>query len=313
MNFGEVLSRAWKITWSYKVLWIFGLLATLGGSGGGNGAQNNFQGSTENQIPGIIGPTNGFDNFPTWIVPLLVLAALVLIIVIVLLGALGRAGLARGAWLADSGAERLTFSQLYAESRTYFGRVLVLGILSFVIAVALLILIGLPAGLAGAVTGGIGAICFIPLICILVPVFIAMSLVFDLGVIAVTGEDLGVEAGLRRGFEVFRAHLGEMIAIGVILWIAGAVIGFVISLPMLAIAAPFLAGWMMNGQQDMLAMGSMTVGVLLFLLYLPVLLAARAVLTTYMTTTWTLTFRRLTGRLAGTPNVIDVNPQAAVV
>ena len=26
-DFGEVLSRAWQITWKYKVLWIFDLLS----------------------------------------------------------------------------------------------------------------------------------------------------------------------------------------------------------------------------------------------------------------------------------------------
>ena len=35
-NFGEVLTRAWQITWKYKVLWIFGILAGCSeGSGGG--------------------------------------------------------------------------------------------------------------------------------------------------------------------------------------------------------------------------------------------------------------------------------------
>lgn len=313
MNFGEVLSRAWKITWNYKVLWVFGLLASLAGSGGGNGAQNNFRTGRENQIPGFTIPDVGFENAAGWIVPLLILAALVLVVVVVLLSALGRAGLARGAWLADSGAERLSFNQLFAEGRTYFGRVLVLGILSFIIAILLLLLIGLPTGLATAFTGGIGALCFLPLMCLLIPVFIAISLVFDLGVIAITGEDLGVEAGLRRGFEVFRAHLGEMIALTLVLWIGSAIVSFVISLPMLAITMPFLAGWLFNPEQEVLAMGSLMVGVILFFLYLPVLLATKAVLTTYVTTAWTLAFRRLTGRQAGTPNVIDVNPQSTVI
>ncbi len=31
MNIGEVLTRAWQITWKYKVLWIFALFASLAG------------------------------------------------------------------------------------------------------------------------------------------------------------------------------------------------------------------------------------------------------------------------------------------
>ncbi|MDZ4064541.1 MAG: hypothetical protein U1E22_07735, partial [Coriobacteriia bacterium] len=35
MDFGGILKRAWNVTWRYKILWIFGLLAG-GASGGGN-------------------------------------------------------------------------------------------------------------------------------------------------------------------------------------------------------------------------------------------------------------------------------------
>ncbi len=35
MDYGEVLSKAWKIAWKFKVLWIFGILAGCGASQGG--------------------------------------------------------------------------------------------------------------------------------------------------------------------------------------------------------------------------------------------------------------------------------------
>jgi hypothetical protein len=37
MDYGKVLSRAWEITWRWKILWILGFLASLGrGLGNGN-------------------------------------------------------------------------------------------------------------------------------------------------------------------------------------------------------------------------------------------------------------------------------------
>ena len=30
INMGEVLTKAWQITWKFKVLWIFGILAGCG-------------------------------------------------------------------------------------------------------------------------------------------------------------------------------------------------------------------------------------------------------------------------------------------
>jgi len=69
IDFGKILKRAWQILWSYKVLWIFGILLALtagGGSsfGGGNsGIQSNANNNTQGANPG----TNQFSQqFNQW-------------------------------------------------------------------------------------------------------------------------------------------------------------------------------------------------------------------------------------------------------
>jgi len=41
MKHAQILKRSWEILWSYKALWIFGIILALttasGGGGGGNG------------------------------------------------------------------------------------------------------------------------------------------------------------------------------------------------------------------------------------------------------------------------------------
>lgn len=50
MEYGKVLKRAWEITWRHRVLWIFGVVATIFGAGnqpgggGGSGLQYAFRG-----------------------------------------------------------------------------------------------------------------------------------------------------------------------------------------------------------------------------------------------------------------------------
>lgn len=63
MNFGEILSRAWKIIWKHKVLWIFGILAGCGrgGGGGGGSANSGFQSSGGNGWDGEVPP--GIEQF----------------------------------------------------------------------------------------------------------------------------------------------------------------------------------------------------------------------------------------------------------
>ena len=65
IDIGKILKRAWSILWSYKVLWIFGILLAItggGGNGGGNGGSSNsgykfngndYQGMTQSTNPTV--------------------------------------------------------------------------------------------------------------------------------------------------------------------------------------------------------------------------------------------------------------------
>lgn len=62
MDFGEVLTRAWRIVWKFKILWIFGIFASCGthngGSFNGGGSSgyetNGAPGSTPSLPPGFV-------------------------------------------------------------------------------------------------------------------------------------------------------------------------------------------------------------------------------------------------------------------
>jgi len=60
MDYGEVLSKAWQITWKYKVLWIFGILAGCGGQFGNNSFNYSLGGDGG---PGPSGPSD-IPNLP---------------------------------------------------------------------------------------------------------------------------------------------------------------------------------------------------------------------------------------------------------
>lgn len=50
IDFGKILKRGWQILWSYRVLWIFGLLLAItagGGGGGGSGPQFQLNGARD--------------------------------------------------------------------------------------------------------------------------------------------------------------------------------------------------------------------------------------------------------------------------
>ena len=53
MHYTDLIQRAWKITWCYKVLWIFGILLALAGASGGGGSGRGGGGSAVPPVPGL--------------------------------------------------------------------------------------------------------------------------------------------------------------------------------------------------------------------------------------------------------------------
>jgi uncharacterized membrane protein len=98
--------------------------------------------------------------------------------------------------------------------------------------------------------------------------------------------------GVRRGWEVVKKNIGDVLLIWLMTAIIGFVIGILIALPVLLIVVPAIIGFAASGG-DFGAAALVSAG-LCFVVYLPVLLVANGILTGYLESVWALTFLRLT-------------------
>ena len=305
-NFGEVLTRAWQIVWKHKVLWIFGILAGCGRGGGGGSGGGQVRGSGDQPFPQLeqffqqIG--QWIENNP-WIVAVLILLVIVLVIVGIFLGTIGRISLIRGTYQADGGTERLNFGELFSESMPYFWRVFGLSLLIFLIALFVFIPLALGGALFSAVTAGIGAICLLPLICLLIPLLWAFSVVIEQANVAIVLENLSIGDGFRKGWEVVRANVGPILLLTLIIFIGSGVLGFLIAIPLIAAVAPLIFGAANN------TTGPIWITVICCALYFPILLVLSGILNAYVQSVWTLTYMRLTAKppLDNPPAVLEAN------
>ena len=312
MNYGEVLSKSWKIIWKHKVLWIFGILAGCGSAraGGGGGGNFNYSFQQGELPPALENFFRQFERIPDWQVVLgigaLILFVLLLVVLAVFLSTVGRIGLIRGAQQADGDEARLTFGGLFSGSMAYFWRVFGLNLL---VGVAILLIVGLlfVMGVLGAIaTFGMLLICLIPLICVFIPLMWLVGIVVEQANIAIVVENTGVIAGLKRGWQVFRDNLGAMIVMGLILILGvGLVGGFIIGLPLVFIVAPAVVGLLIGTRSGI--GGGLLVAGLCLVAYLPVWLLLTGILTSYVESAWTLTYLRLTSK----PATLDLAPEAA--
>lgn len=290
MNFGDVLSKAWQIVWKHKVLWIFGILAGLLGSGSNN-LTYSFNGADANNLPAV----QEFTQSPEQVFPLVILGifvGLVLLVLVIFLGTIGRIGLIRGTQMADSGSTRLILGELFSGSMPYFWRVFFLNLLFGLAVAAIAIILTLGAIFGSILTLGLGLLCLVPLCCLMIPVFWAVNIFLEQANIAIVVENVGIGDGLSRGWKVFSSNLGIMIGMGLILWLISLATGLLIGIPLIFTLAPVVttALW----QAEDLFRGSVIFGVICFCLYLPVLIFLTGILTAYVKSAWTLTYLRLT-------------------
>lgn len=314
INFGEILTRAWQITWKYKVLWFFGILAgcTSGGGGGGGGGGNTGYSTGPSgfdmppELQRFIYQMENFANWVEdnlWIFVIIGLAVLLLILVSIFLGTIGRIGLIKGSYEVEQGVERLAIGELFSASMPYFWRVFGL---SFLIGLAFLVLF-IPIILVGVLSAGVGFLCLLPLICLLIPVAIVVNIVIEQANRAIVLENLGIFDGLKRGWEIARSNIGAILIMALILFGISIVLGIVIALPIFIIVFPTIFAFAMGEGQSFTPL---YLALACICLYAPVSWLLNGILTTFTQSAWTLTYLRLTQNPEAPETPVLVEPNA---
>jgi hypothetical protein len=305
MDFGAILSRAWQIIWKHKIIWVFGILA---GCSSANAGSSNLRYTFEGDLPPRLQFL--FNNMPGWetasLIGLVILFVIVAVILAIFLGTIGRVGVVRAAVQTDQETRKLEFSELFNGSMPYFWRVFGLNVLVGLAVTAAVLVLIMMIIFGGIVTLGLGLLCFIPMICLLVPISWVISVVLEQANIAIVVEDLGIMAGLERAWNVVKNNAGNYIVMALILVLGVSLIGgLIIGLPVAIVIAPAMFGVLYGSDQ------SLGVGFLLTALctgvYLPIAIFLNGILQSYVKTAWTLTFLRLTGKPAVAQAMLESN------
>lgn len=305
MDYGNILTRAWQIAWKNKALWLFGILASCGRQSGFSGQGFNFgANSTQFADPGTLPPE--MERFfyqlerslesisPEAIVGFSFAIIAFSLLVALLLGffsVYGRVTVIKGTIIAESGGSFNTAS-LASEGAAYFWRGLGLNLM---LGFALLVVVGsviLVGVIFSTLTLGIGLLCFIPLLCLLVPFGLLYRVYIEMANVALVKEDLDVMAAARRGWELMQGNWGEIILMSLILLIGGGLLGVLISLPIAFVAAPLLFA-AFSGNSDLIGSGLALSGICL-VIGLPIVILANGILRTFLEGAWTLTYNELT-------------------
>jgi len=121
---------------------------------------------------------------------------------------------------------------------------------------------------------------------------------------AVVLEEMNVLPAISRGWEVFRANLGPIIVMAIILAIIGFVTGLIIAIPVIVVVFPAVFTFAMGQGQSYSPLIFM--GVCLCI-YIPVAMVLQGIIIAYIESAWTLTYMRITRPQDNTPVVLEAN------
>ncbi len=249
MDYGELLTKAWRYLWRYKILWLFGIL---------NGCQtfnlDLSDKSGETQVGTALVERWISDEPIAWIaIGIFVFSMLLLVLVSSIVG---RIGLIRTTTLAERGEEKIRLETIFADEWGSFWRLLAFSFLtSFIAIVAFLIVFGVPflslmiliiqeAGETPGedlemALGGAMVIALLFGLCITLPVAFLINPFLQMSRIALVNEKVGIWSAIRNGWRIYRKNFGSLILLAIILLILRFLLG--VALVPIAILLSFAA------------------------------------------------------------------------
>lgn len=317
VDYGNLIERAWRLTWRHRFLWVLGFFATTTvgscsfGGGGGGPVQWQVGGREVNGLPGdvesvleLVRPwvARNLELIAAVAAVLALLGLLLLVVSVIAQGAMARA-------TADLALGRpIGLGQAWGAGVRLFWRYLGLWLLVLLLGVAIVLAIAAVGGALALLiqeTGGALRLVLIGLAGLLgiaaalaaIPVFIALAVAVAYAQRALAVENVGPLAGLKVGFRLVRQQLGTSALVWLVNLALAIAAGLAIVVGVLLLLIPVAA-----------------VGAVLFVstvgltVLIPYLLVAAALLgigawflgaiaNSFFWSYWTLAYLRLTGRL----------------
>ena len=312
MDYGALVSRAWRLTWRHRFLWVLGLFAasttgSCSGSPGGVQWQTDAQ-EVERTLPELgraLGEVGRWfaDNLAL-VVSLAVFAALLglafFVVSLIAQGAMARA-------TEDVARNRPTsLHQAWQAGLRFFWRYLGLWLLLLAIGIAVLVMFGIlfllfVAGSAAA--DGVARTTFIVVLVLLglasflvaLPLLVGLTIVVAYAQRAIVVEDVGPWDALGVGVRLLRDRLGASLIVWLISLALGIGAAFALGLAAVLLLIPLGGIGALLFLTTGVSAGSIAYAVVAGLVFIGAMWFLAAIVNTYFWHFWTLAYLDLRG------------------
>ena len=299
-DFGEVLTRMWKIGWNHKVLWLWQMLPGL------------FS-LVLMPLMFIANPAfamflpEPFDRFAneTWVMVAFVVLMFVFTIPIMFVSVVAQLTTTYGAVKVEKGAEKLTFRGLFNESLPYFWRVL--GLYAIFGGAWMVIWFGFTVvtSVASIITFGLSMLCMMPMFILFIPFLIVGYSVLELAQAAIVADNMGTLDAISHGWKLFRINWLGVVLLMIILYFALTMVSSVFIFPMMFPMMLLPLG--MDTQGDFNT-PMLIFFVILFPIIFLVMYVVQGILMAFFQSAWAVAYLRMNQNDSNAPIALEEKP-----
>jgi hypothetical protein len=281
-DYGNMLGRAWQITWKHKAIWALLVLPM----------SLSFL-----FIPFFIAPLFFLDEGISSRTETVFLIAMFVFLIIfmassLVINTISMSSATLGVIRAERGEGSLSFIDLLRDGTEHFGRILgatliislTIGLGFFVFFMCVLVL--------SVVTMGLASICLQPVMILLTPLMFLMIGVMEAAQTAVIAESLNPMDAVKRALQVVRENIWKYVLITLIVYFGSSILSSFLMLPIMIpiFAVPF---FLESGQN--MSQGTMiSIAAAFSCIFFPLMLAFQSIVGTFMKTSLDITYLRLT-------------------
>ena len=291
-DFGDVLTRAWKITWKHKVLWAISILPFF---------------TMLLFLPFwlilLFQKNVDFNAISTWMenpayMTIAIFVYVVVIVFSVFLQIASRSSLTLGIYRAEAVLQPLTFVDLIRDGFRYFWRILgtslSIGTGIMVLFIALFVILGALS----VVTMGFAMMCFQPLFILMIPLLLLVMALMEQSESAIIADELKVMDALKRAYELIQSNFWKYVLITLIVYFGMNILISMVTFPLMIPMFFFMVRSMEAGPDfnTMIRMQAVF-GVVI----LPLMALVQGFSLTYMKSAMMLTYLRLTRPALSSP------------
>jgi hypothetical protein len=294
-DLGEVLTRAWQITWKNKGLWWFGgvlsvfILAI-------------FPVSFVPMLFPILSKNGRTDLIPVLLIGFIVFL-LLFFVIMYFVSAVIQTAITLGVLYADEQKE-IALRDLLKNSLPFFWRVVGLMFLYAAVVTAISLIVQALIFVVIIGTLGLGTMCVTPLTLVMYPFIFAAIVWMELAMNSVVIDGMIVKDAIRHGWQLIRKNLLAIVLVMVVVYFGVGMASTIVVLPMMApfFVVPFA---FLEGEPNWTVL---SLSVLCSVAFVPLYVLLTGWAMAFTKSTWVITYLRLTRSTSASQPVLQQAP-----